>query len=232
MTTVRDLIKGSMQLLGLVQKSESITGDEAVDGMARLNEMIQSVSNESLVVYARSWETFNLVSGTGSYTIGPSAVFNTTRPIFILSAYVRAQNIDYPLEIIPDDQYALYIAEKSLQTTYPQALVYDNAYPVATIKLWPVPLGGTLNLQSEKVLTSFTSLDTEVDFPPGWLRMFRYNLALELAPEYGVSPSPIVAVTAADSKRNIKTAASKLRPMVWMPDDVFRRYNIYSDVGR
>lgn len=232
MTTVRDLIKGSMQLLGLVQKSESITGDEAIDGMARLNEMIQSFSNESLVVYARSWETFNLVSGTGSYTIGPSAVFNTSRPMFILSAYVRAQNIDYPLDIIPDDQYALYIMDKSLQTTYPQALSYDNAFPVATIRLWPVPLGGTLHMQSEKVLDSFATLDDDVEFPPGWLRMLRYNLALELAPEYGVSPSPVVVATAVDAKRNIKTAAAKLRPMVWMPDDVFRRYNIYSDIGR
>lgn len=36
--------------------------------------------------------------------------------------------------------------------------------------------------------------DETVDLPPGYLKPIRYNLALDLAPEYGRDPSPILAI--------------------------------------
>ena len=67
-------------------------------------------------------------------------------------------------------------------------------------------------------------------FPPGYLRAFKYNLACELAPEFGVEPSPTVQRVAMTSKRNLKRINN--------PDDIMslpysivatrQRFNIFA----
>jgi hypothetical protein len=67
-------------------------------------------------------------------------------------------------------------------------------------------------------------------FPPGYLRAFRYNLACEMAPEFGVEPSSQVRRLAMASKRNIKRINN--------PDDIMsipysliasrQRFNIFA----
>jgi len=40
--------------------------------------------------------------------------------------------------------------------------------------------------------------------PPGYLRAFRFNLAVEIATEFGIDPPQNVARIAMSSKRNLK----------------------------
>jgi len=55
-------------------------------------------------------------------------------------------------------------------------------------------------------------LSTTLAFPPGYLRAFKYNLACEIAAEFGVEPPPQVQRIAMTSKRNLKRINN--------PDDV------------
>jgi hypothetical protein len=83
---------------------------------------------------------------------------------------------------------------------------------------------------SVEELTKPATLATTMAFPPGYLRAFRYNLACEIAPEFGVEPSPTVSRIAMTSKRDLKRVNN--------PDDVMsmpysivasrQRYNIYA----
>jgi len=213
LTTALGIIKSAMRKNGALTKGDTPDSDEAADGLEMLNDLLASLSNDSLIVYARTVEGFSLVAGTASYTIGASATFNTTRPIKIVSAYVRSGTIDYPLEIISDEQYAA-ITLKSTSGT-PEYLNYTNAFPQATINLYPKPAAAdTLYLVTEKELSSFTLAQT-VSLPPGWKRMLTYNLAVEMAPEYGQQVSPEVFELAKESKAAIKYAVMTAKPMQW-----------------
>jgi hypothetical protein len=83
---------------------------------------------------------------------------------------------------------------------------------------------------SVQELSNPAVLTTNLTFPPGYLRAFVYNLAMEIAPEFGVEPSPQVTRIAMTSKRNLKRINN--------PDDIMsmpysliatrQRFNVYA----
>lgn len=211
MTTGLEIITKAMQKIGVLIKSESPSSDEASDGLDALNDLIASWSTESMLIYARTLESFTLAGGTSSYTIGSGQTFNTARPLKIISAYLRNSTIDTNIAIVPDEVFA-NITNKTTQGI-PELLNFDNGYPTATIKLWPVPSSAySLFLSSEKELTSLT-LAGAVSLPAGWKRALIYNLAMELAPEYGQPVDEVILKHANESKRNIKATIMRNRSM-------------------
>ncbi len=211
MTTGLDIITKAMQKAGILVKSEAPDADEANDGLSTLNAMLSSWSNDSMLIYARTLESFTLSSLVSDYTIGPGMTLNTARPTFVVSAYVRQATSDYDLTVVPDEVYA-GITVKSAPGI-PEFLNYTNGFPTGTIKLYPVPSTNyTLFILSEKVLSSLT-LAGDISFPPGWEQALIYNLAVLLAPEYGQQLDPLVLKIANDSKGSIQRAILKTRSM-------------------
>lgn len=227
MTTARTIIKKAMQKAGILTKSETPASDETNDGLDALNAMLSSWSNDSLLVYVRAVEQFTLAGGTASYTIGPSMTFNTTRPLQIVSGYVRSGATDYPLNPLQDAVYDKSIADKSTQGI-PENFVYSGNSPTASIVFYPVPSSSyAVFLRMEKQLTQF-ALDDNVEFPPGWERALIYNLAVEIAPEYGQEVSPRVVEIADSSLGKIKEATARNRTMDTPPLVGGTEFNIYS----
>jgi hypothetical protein len=219
MTTARTIIKKAFQRNGILTQGESLTADEASDGLDSLNSMIGSWSNDSLLIYARLSESFPL-SNQASYTIGTGGDFNTERPLQILTAFTRIGTIDYQMRIINSIEYDSII-QKSLQSSIPEVLVYDPSNPLGRITIYPVPTTGTLHIRTEKKLSQFTTLDTELDLPPGWERALIFNLAVETAGEYGQPVEQATYEIAMDSLSKIKTAVARNQAM-----------NMYSYDGR
>lgn len=208
MTTALDIINDSAKLLGVTFKSESLDADEAADGLNLLNDMLDSWSNDNFLTYAYTLESFTM-TGAASYTMGTGGTLNTTRPINIVTAVIRVNSVDYPLEIIPPDQFQEQIQVKSISSQIPKYLSSDNEYPLDVIKMYPIPTSGTtLYIQSNKPLANIASLTTDVDLPPGWKRALKYNLAIDMAPQYGTEPSASVVAIAKQSLGAIKRATS------------------------
>lgn len=225
MASARDIITKALQKIGAIVKNEAPSADEAEDALDSLNALISSWSNDSLNIYARTWETFSLTGAT-SYTIGTGGNFNTARPTNIVGAYLRSGTIDYPITIIDDSAY-ISISYKNLQGI-PEFLNYDNAYPLGRIRLYPLDNAGyTLFLLTEKSVTSFTTLDTEMSLPDGWERALVYNLALELAPEYSQKPDAYIVKIAGDSLGAIRQKVAQVRGMDAYPNNLAVR-NIFS----
>lgn len=217
MATARDLIKGSLRLLGVIASGETPTAAEVADGLSALNDMIDSWSNDGFHIFEEKREEFTLTANQQTYTIGSSGNFDTERPQIIKSAKIKDSNNEIRLDMYNQEQWAS-IGVKDLLSTIPQVLYYNLSYPLGEINIWPKPSqANTLVLYSLKPLTRSASADTTISMPPGSLRALRYNLAVELAPEYGKSAPSEVLQIASNSKAAIQR--SNVKP-VYMRNEV------------
>lgn len=207
--TGRDLVTASLRLFGAVAPGESVAASEASDGLASINRMLDSWSNEGLIIHTITQETpLTLTVSDGTVTVGTSGDI-TTRPMSIEAAVIRDGSTDYPLNILSLEQYTA-IANKSAEATYPTDLYDNGGYPQRTLYLYPVPSAAKqLVLWTKRALTQIATLDTSLSLPPGYERALVYNGAIELCAEYGREPSGAVVKVADESKASIKRANVK-----------------------
>lgn len=231
--TVGDQINRALRLLGVLAEGETASAATAQDSLMAFQQMVDSWNTERLSVFSTQDQVFNWPVGEIRQSLGPTGDFVGNRPILLDDAtYFRdpQTNVSYGIKIINQQQYD-GIAVKTVTSTYPQVIFVNNTYPNIDMFIYPRP---TRLLEwhfiSVEELTKPATLATELAFPPGYLRAFTYNLACEIAPEFGVDPSQQVVRIAMTSKRNLKRINN--------PDDVMslpyplvatrQRYNIYS----
>ena len=207
MATAADQINGALRLLGVLAEGETPSAAVSQDSLTALNQMIDSWNTERLAVFCTQDQVFSWPPSTIKRTLGPSGDFVGNRPIQILdSTYFKdpASGISYGIKLINQQQYN-GIAVKTVTSTYPQVMWVNNTFPNVEMYVYPVPTKVLeFHLVSVQELTAPATLVTNLAFPPGYLRAFRYNLACEIAPEFGVEPSPQVRRIAMYSKRDLK----------------------------
>ena len=233
MTTANDQINGALRLLGVLAEGETPSAATSQDALAAMQQMIDSWNTERLAVFSTQDQVFSWPPGVYERTLGPTGNFVGNRPILVEdSTYFKdpASGISYGLKMINQQQYN-GIAVKTVTSTYPQVMWVNMTYPDITMTVYPVPTKVLeFHIVSVQELTSPVNLSTNLAFPPGYLRAFKYNLACEFAPEFGVEPSPTVSRVAMTSKRNLKRINN--------PDDIMsipysivgtrQRFNIFA----
>ena len=207
MATCAELINGALRLLGVLAEGEVPSAATADDALVAMQQMIDSWSTERLSVFTTQDQVFTWPAGQLSQTLGPSGDFVGTRPIQLDDStyFVDTSNgISFGIKLINQQQYD-GIAVKTVTSSYPQVLWVNTNYPDVDLHVYPVPTRALeWHFISVEPLTQPATLSTVLSFPPGYLRAFRYNLACEIAPEFGVEPSPQVQRIAMSSKRNLK----------------------------
>lgn len=209
MATVRDVCTGALRLLGVTQPGRAPSAPDMDTATYALRSMLDSWSTEDLNVYQTTTLEFDFIPGKSEYTLGPTGDWIAERPMHMAYCYLRyAQNsgtpIDQPITILNDAQRAA-ITAKAIQSPIPTTVYYNAEFPNAKLTFWPVP-SATYKaiLWLDMPLHSFTDLSEELQFPRGYEQALRYNLAVNLAPEFGRSPDPAVVATADRSKASIK----------------------------
>ena len=231
--TAGDQINRALRLIGVLAEGETTSASVMQDSLMALNQMIDSWNTERLSVFSTQDQIFTWPAGLITRTLGPSGDFIGLRPVLLDDAtYYRdpGTNVSFGIKFINQQQYN-GIAVKTVTSTYPQVIFVNMTFPDVTMTVYPRP---TRDLEwhfiSVQELTNPATLATDLFFPPGYLRAFTYNLAMEIAPEFGVEPSPQVQRIAMTSKRNLKRINN--------PDDVMsmpyaivatrQRFNIYA----
>jgi hypothetical protein len=233
MATAGDIINGSLRLLGVLAEGEVPSAETSQDALNAMNQMIDSWSTERLSVFSTQDQVFTWPSGLISRTLGPSGDFIGNRPILLDdSTYFKdpGTGVSYGIKIINQQQYN-GIAVKTVTSTFPQVIWINMNYPDIEMYVYPRPLRDLeWHFVSVDELTQPATLATVLSFPPGYLRAFRYCLACEMAPEFGVEPSPQVMRIAMASKRDLKRINNP-EDIMSMPYSLIatrQRYNIFA----
>ena len=230
--TAGEQINRALRLLGVLAEGETPSAVVSQDCMMALNQMIESWNIERLSVFSTQDQVFTWPSGLLSRTLGPSGDFIGNRPVLFDDAtYFKAPNgVSYGIKFINQQQYN-GIAVKTVTSTYPQVIFVNMTYPNVEMFIYPRPTQALeWHFVSVNELDQPATLATALHFPPGYLRAFTYNLAMEIAPEFGVEPSPQVKRIAMTAKRDLKRINN--------PDDIMslpyaivatrQRFNIYA----
>ena len=231
--TAGDQINRALRLLGVLAEGETPSAETSQDALMAMNQMIDSWDTERLSVFCTQDQVFTWPAGLVSRTLGPTGDFVGLRPVLLDdSTYYRdpGTGVSFGVKFINQQQYN-GIAVKTVTSTYPQVIFVNNTFPDIDMYVYPRP---TRDLEwhfvSVQKLDNPAGLATVLLFPLGYLRAFTYNLAMEIAPEFGLEPSPQVQRIAMTSKRNLKRINN--------PDDVMslpyaivatrQRFNIFA----
>lgn len=262
--TVRDLIKETLRLAGIISSVQTPSAGEEADTFSTLNQMLDSWSNENLAINKYVREVFPLVPGQSRYSIGFEGDWDTTRPMSIegvtasdlktvvteLTPFIPGDPLADP--VIPDtpatyktEYFSVFempvdimniqqwggITLKPLQSDYVQRVYFEGTAPLEYINVYPVPSSQkALVLYSKKPIAQFASVNDVIELPAGYLRAIKYNLAVEIAPEYGRELSARIDKIAIDALAAIKRTNSK---PVYLKSDATGmlspgRYNIFT----
>jgi hypothetical protein len=207
--SARSIGTTALRLLGVAAAEAPLSADMAQSALEALNTMLDSWSVEKLLTYHRPKIPLALVPGRASYTWGvtvPPSDIPREPPVrlelALLTVEDTAPGLEWEVTILDQSEYEAGIWMKNLTSSYPAALYLDSAEPVATLHVWPIPdMPYTLQLLPWQAHSPYGGWDDVLEWPAGYQRAMVYGLALELAPQYMVEPSPLILRTAEESKR-------------------------------
>lgn len=228
MTTALDIITIAAKQAGVLAAGQTLTGDDSADMLLLLNSMLSQWNQ-------KRWLIYHLVdiacpsTATQSYTVGPGAQFNVTRPDRLEAAYARltgqpagsAGYLDYPLQIIQTMEEYAAISFKEL-STFPSYVFYDATFPVGTVYFWPVPTDMfELHVVVKETLPQFTALTTAFNLPPEYLDALIYSLTARIQLLYQLPVNPDIAAMARAALNTLKVANNRV-PNLVMPGGLVR----------
>jgi hypothetical protein len=205
--TALDIISSALRLIGVLAAGETAPGYQANIALQTLNQLVDSLSAERLMIWSILRNLYTLTAGVQTYQLGPStpATFATTLD---QQRYVRLeragiiylgnalQPLELPMEVLTEVGWAA-IPVKAIASTLPQYLYDDKAFPQRNLNFWPFPDVSTqVALYLWTPLTFFPDLTTQFTFPPAYIKMLRYNLAIDLAAEWPGNPATAAAIFA------------------------------------
>lgn len=209
MPATSTMILNALVMTGEKPLGSTLDTDEQRYYLSRLNSMIDSWTNERLMINQLSQTSFSLTASQGTYTIGNGGNFNMTRPTRIVDpCFIRdSDNSDSELEIIDMTAYGRLVLKTS-DGTYPSYLAYDygfSATSTASVYLYPEPDSGlTLFINTLQPLTNFSTMSQNLIMPPGYQDAIESNFAVRSAPGF-IQVSQDLKDHAVQAKKAIKS---------------------------
>lgn len=189
-TSALEIIRPAMRKIGAIDALEAPSAEQTKVALECLNGIIDtwgavsgtSVNNQELVV--------TLPPMTPTITIGPGQTVDIERPFRVESAYARIGSIDRPIDVVDKANYDA-VNLKAMGTSWPEMVWYDGNLPTGLLYFWPLASSNVeLHLTFLRYVTAFADANDTQVLPRGYVRAMQLTLAVEVAPEFGLEPSP------------------------------------------
>lgn len=123
------------------------------------------------------------------------------RPLEIIEARrVMPDNSEIPVEIVSRADY-MALSNKT-STGPPIQVYYDPKTTNGVLFVWQAcnDVQELIKMTGKYPVQDFDANTNDADFPQEWLRALKFNLAIEIAPEYGKEPTAFLLAMAAATK--------------------------------
>lgn len=198
------------------------TAEEANDTLKAMNDVLETMSLAPQFVWSEPNVTFTWPSAQGTRTIGPTGNFVTTRPVRVNAAYVTVSGVDFPIQLVGQDEYNC-IALKSQPGDIIEKMLYVNDFADGILSVWPVPVNAvSVTFTLDRVLGAIASLASTVSMPPGYAAYLKAQTAIVICPDYGLMPSDVIVDQARTTGAAIKRA-NKTRKVAAIDAALMRR---------
>ena len=241
-STVADICRGALQALGVLASGEVMSAADGDLALELLNGLLDQWAADNRAIYFSTRTVKAITPSDGSYTVGAGGDVDIVRPVFLddvrLIDTAPTPDLETPLLQLTDAAYREW-PNKALENTMPQAWWYNPTFSTArgTLELLPIPTGTTLQfaLYSPTAVARQAALTSAFSLPPGYERMLRTNLALELAAPFESQVSAGLAKAAAESMGVVKRANARPAELKLDPAALIgvghSRWSIYTDQG-
>lgn len=180
------LITTALRKIGVVPSGGTPTTNQINDCVDTLQAIVKAFMADGMAVWKVATQTFTVVSGTNSYTVGPSQTINCPKPLRVIQGFwTPSGGNNTPLNIYTRYDYNVLA---TTATGDPVDLYYQPLRTTGVIRLWPTPNNSTTVISFDYI-SPYEDMDAssnDFDFPPEWIMALIYTLAWAMAPEYGL----------------------------------------------
>lgn len=185
------MVTASIRKLGVVAQGQTPDAEAVTNAAQALNLRIALHRKDGLLLWTRKTYSFVPTVNVSSYNIGDGQTLNTPYPLNVIQAYkvVSSGTTRIPMEVISDWNYNR-LPQGSLGGA-PIQLTYQPKVNYGVLKLWPAPdaasaAATTITIVYNSPIEYFNLSTETLDMPEEWYLALIYNVALDIAPEWGV----------------------------------------------
>ncbi len=220
---VRDkVVYGALRLVGAYSAHTLPRAGQVQDAIDALDMMLKSWQTEGYL-WLKRFIYVTLVAAHNSYDIGPGSSDGVHTDVAATTDYLQR-----PVRVFFPTRYATDGAETPLgepmsradwsalpnkTTTGPVVRVYyDPQITMGKLYVWPTPVTGVtdkIKMTVERAIEDVGTDESTFDLPPEALRMLKYNLALEISPEYSLPTKQFLIIK--DAAQSLKMAFDGLQ---------------------
>jgi hypothetical protein len=186
--TARKIIHNAYLMLGIKKFGETVSGEEAEIGLSLFNELLESFSQNGLLIPYRETISFTMTPNKGVYTVSEVVAADVNaRPIERLD-YVSFQSdtVIYPCNILTANGFYENFRVQGL-ASMPYNVLLQKATYQSELIFYPIPDREYVCTVQGKFKFADVELDDRLDeLPDVYRRFMRYGIARELCEAYGV----------------------------------------------
>ena len=206
--TALDIITDAFVEIGAYSPGDTIAARHAQLGLLRFQNQLDSWQADQLSLNLQTPLSYTMLSGSTSFTIGPTGNVVSARPTYIEGMNYLIPGTTPPTEVpmgpMDSDQY-MALSQKTLPNQLPQLYYLNATMPNATVIVWPqVSQNVGVVVYVEQGIDIPATLTTVVSGPQGYAEAFMYQLALRLVTPWGHAVPPLLPGNAAEAFARMK----------------------------